>query len=209
MITVVVGHGHSPVGKGWGKRIDSGDAVIRLWNWHWQDPLDWGVKYDWGFFEIHHTSLSQYHKKNKKHPTEGYIGAILQDFPEKKLPPNTVEWDPKPVAGVGYSMGGVGTKGRLRLTRGVQAACWALEYKLPGEELILVGFDNTYLGRSLSIEKGFPAAYVNDPACSNFRDYAGGLTKYGNHDYAIEKPLLLRLGRERGVKVSFAQDIWK
>jgi hypothetical protein len=38
----VIGHGRSPVGRGWGSRIDACDLVVRMWDNHWQDEADWG-----------------------------------------------------------------------------------------------------------------------------------------------------------------------
>ena len=42
----IVGHGRSPLGKGWGSRID-GDTVIRLKNPSWQGKDDYGSRCDY------------------------------------------------------------------------------------------------------------------------------------------------------------------
>jgi hypothetical protein len=44
---VIVGHGPSPVGKGWGAEIDR-HIVVRAHNWEWQGAADYGSRCDYG-----------------------------------------------------------------------------------------------------------------------------------------------------------------
>lgn len=44
---VIIGHGESPLGKGWGPEIDRHE-VVRLKNWQdWQNPADYGSRLDY------------------------------------------------------------------------------------------------------------------------------------------------------------------
>lgn len=52
MRVAVIGHGPSPTGRGWGKKIDACDAVIRMWECGWQKPEDYGTRYDYGVFNL-------------------------------------------------------------------------------------------------------------------------------------------------------------
>lgn len=47
-IISVIGNGPSPVGKGWGERIDVSDKVIRLHDCQYQNRADYGRRYDIG-----------------------------------------------------------------------------------------------------------------------------------------------------------------
>lgn len=216
MTMVIVGHGKTPQGKRWGKKIDNCSSVMRLWNWHWQDQEDYGERYDYGFFEISGTEMARFNFHNKKTPTRGWVATGLhtntgKKFYTGKLPPKTALVNSRPWEQVGVMLGGKGTKGRLVLTRGVRAACWAIEQLMPGQSLVLVGFDNVYAGKALSTKEGYHATFVECPAGFPFRDYdqvAVGKTKYGNHDYQVEGPLLTLLADRAGVNLFHAQEVW-
>lgn len=205
MTVVIIGHGKSLVGKGWGSRIDACDTVVRLWDNHWQDVPDWGCKYDYGYIELSPKQMSRMKFYNKNTPRLGWIGGLLKSA-TYELPPNTTiikfgEW-----IELGKTLGGVGNTGKLKLTRGCAAACWAITHLKP-DQVILVGLDNVRERRALTPEEGFPDAYRVLPSTS-WKTYVGGGTKYHNHDYVAEGDILRVLSERTGVKLTHAQDTW-
>ena len=203
----IVGHGRSPEGKGWGKRIDSCEYVIRMWNWYWQDEADYGTKYDYGVLEDPQGILRNFEKFNQHEPTCGYVVSQLNHRIMPNFPPKTILVDQQPWTEIGVQLGGMGATGRLQFTRGTVAACWAIESARRGDRIILVGFDNVYERTALSIEKGFAAKWQKDPT-----NYWSGYTegrRYGNHDFAIENPVLQHLAAKHGVTVVYSQDAWQ
>lgn len=205
----IIGHGSSPTGRGWGRYIDACGKVVRMWNWHWQNLLDYGEAYHVGFYELHPTEMARFHRYNQRTPQHHWLGVRSHHKPyfEAPLSP-TVEIDPHPWVSLGISLGGMGTKGRLVLTRGSTAAAWAVEQAKPGDRVILVGFDNTKAGVALTKVDGFPNAYVESAGIFPFRNYKGGERRYSNHDYGVERPLLETLAERGNVELSFAEDIW-
>lgn len=207
-VVAVIGHGKSPVGRGWGALIDSSDVVIRMWDWHWQNPADYGFKYDYGLFEIAQGLIVDlFNKHNERTPSVAFLGSKLKPF-RGPLPHPTILIDPTPWERLGASRGARGETGKFKLTRGVVAVCWALTQVLPGSRVILVGFDNVHAQIGLSPEAGFPDEYRDLPSTFPFRNYKGGSTKYGNHDYAAERPLIEYLAAHHQVIVQFAEDVW-
>lgn len=205
----VIGHGRSPEGKGWGAKIDSCQTVIRMWDNHWQDERDYGVKYDYGYYEISPRQLERYIEYNRKVPKLGWLAGMLKSKTDHTPPENTLVISPWTWVNVGYyELGGrgAGEKGKLTLPRGMVAACWAVD-SVPGD-IILVGFDNTHAGKLLPIEEGFSDVYREQPSTGPFKDYHAGETKYHNHDHAVERPLIELLAKRAGKKVFFAQEIW-
>ena len=140
-------------------------------------------------------------------PAHGFIASVSARSVGLPLPPSTTLVDQAPWTALGTEMGGLGTRGILRLTRGSVAACWAISQASPGETVILVGFDNIYAREALPTPQAFSEHYLNEPSTAPMTHYCPGL-KGGNHDFAIERPLLERLAAERGVHLSFAQDVW-
>lgn len=206
-ITVaIVGHGKSPEGRGWGPKIDAADYVVRMWNWQWQGEADYGVKYDFGLIENCPSIISQFHKYNVRQPVRGWVVSDLGPY-KRGLPPEAEIINQKPWTDIGTAMGGVGATKHLQFTRGTVVACWAIEHAQPGDEVVLVGFDNVYCGTALAVKDGFSDAYVADPSGLSFVGYAPG-RRYGNHDFGIERPVMQHLADERGVKLTFSQDAW-
>lgn len=207
MNIVVVGHGLSPKNKGWGELIDHQDnLVLRMWNWHWQNSKDYGSRYDYGFYEISPVELKRFFRHNVRFPTKEWIAAKLKDYDGPLPEGSTCVLNPRGWINEAKDMGGSGKGKALKLTRGVQAAAWAIEEG--PQQVILVGFDNVKEAVALSIEKGYPSEYVECKAAFPFRDYVGGGTKYSSHDYAIEQPFLARLSERLGVTLVHAQDKW-
>lgn len=214
-VAAVIGHGKSPVGKLWGGKIDACDFVLRMWDWQWQKPEDWGTKYDYGLIEAFGWGINTFWEHNAHKPA---ICWVLSQRPEwereldrLKLPkPNNIVNSDR-YERIGKRDGARGTTGNFKIQRGAVAACWMLEQ--PNIcEVVLVGFDNAYKGKALTIAEGYPAEYVGLPSTYPFKDYEKyakvGSTKYGNHDYAAERPLLDRIAKAQRVKLSFAQDVW-
>lgn len=208
MTIVIIGHGASPTGKRWGLKIDGCTLVIRMWNWDWQNVPDYGWRYDYGFYEISSKEMMRFHHHNASYPVHGWIGSKLTPY-DGELPKRTEIIDPERWYCAAIQMGGEGAgRKRLKLTRGVRAAAWAIEKASKDDRLVLVGFDNVYAGRALTITEGYPDAFVKYPGGFPFRDYVGGGTKYRSHDYAIEGPFLQKLADRHKVELVHAQDVW-
>lgn len=211
-LTVIVGHGRSPEGRGWGTRIDAADCVIRMWNWEWQNPADCGTRYDYGLHETHRKVIGQWREHCTKHPARAYVVSILEryrdyerDFPDGSIFINQRQW----LNVEGRRIKGVGETGVWELTRGGIAACWAITQARDGDEIVLAGFDNMRAGIALPVDEAFGQAYQVDPAAWPLSDYTPGLTKNGNHDFPAELRLIQLMASQRGsIKLSFAQDIW-
>ena len=212
MIIVVVGHGRSPEGQGWGKLIDSADIVVRMWEWHWQAPVDYGTRYDWGLIETHRKVLDKFDAFNSGKPRLGWIASKLYCNARclATLPPNSIVVDQEQwLKQEGAAIKGFGETGKWQLTRGGVAACFAISRAKPGTTLVLVGFDNIRRGVALAPDAAFSPIYQADPAFWGMDGYKEGATKEGNHDYPAERRLIeLVASRRGGVTVAFAQDFW-
>jgi len=206
---VIIGHGKSPMGKGWGEKIDACDYVIRMWDNHWQNEADYGTKYDYGFFEAHPSMMPHFWQHKQRDPTEGWAASLLFHSPRAycQMPEGTELIDQAPWAEIGEQLGGMGETGRLQFTRGTIAACWAIENSEPGDQIILVGYDNIHAGTALPVRAGFPEEYLEQQSTFSFNGYKPG-RKYGNHDFQCENPVMQHLAKKHNVTVTFAQDIW-
>lgn len=70
MTICIVGHGPSIVGRKLGEFIDSHDIVIRMAECDWQDPVDWGSKYDIGIYS--QGPSIQWKNQTQRKPTGEY-----------------------------------------------------------------------------------------------------------------------------------------
>lgn len=209
MLIAIIGHGRSPEGRRWASRIDACDTVIRMWDWTWQDRADYGSRYDYGLIEIAPTLLDQVRRHNKAVPSKGWIGSQLHCGNRRVSPPLRTEIiDQRRWTRIGRAMGGIGKTGRLELTRGAVAACWAIENSEIRDKIVLVGFDNLQRGIALPLEEAFAPVYRANEGSYPFAGYIGDVTKFGNHDYAIEWPLLQALARLHAVEIVFADQAW-
>lgn len=207
---VIVGHGRSPEGRGWGRKIDRCSLVVRMWDWlPWQDAKDYGRKFDIGLFEIDPHFTATFWRHKQADPAMFWIGSVLSRPERCRIPEGTALVHQEPWNDIGKQMGGIGETGDLQFTRGTIAACWAIENSAPGDRIILVGFDNVKRGRTLSIEEGFSPAYRENPGSLSFRGYREEETKQGNHDFAVELPVLKHLATGHRVRLVFAEDVWK
>ncbi len=205
--TVIIGHGRSPERRGWGARIDAAPRVIRMWNWDWQDPADYGARYDLGIIETHAKVLRQWRECNARMPALGWLASMLlcdlETYCLLPRPCETIDQECWTRQG-----DGAGEHGEWQLTRGGIAACWAIDHSDPGGEIVLVGFDNIRAGVALAPDAAFAPVYQRHPGFWGMAGYREGATKEGNHDYAGERRLLAKLSAARGVSLWLAEDIW-
>lgn len=212
MTIAVIGHGRSPEGKGWGKRIDACSAVIRMWDWDWQEPKDYGKKYTHGLFVLTSKGLAAFTNNNKHTPSKGWL-AYNGKLADGCLPNGTELITARRWVKLGKFFGGVGLTGELTLTRGTVAACWAIENceRRDGNVVVLVGFDNVFQGINLPVTEAFPPKYWEE-YCQH---WAGKMEAYpenepqtATHDMRIEAPLLRTLAERNNVALQFAQEYW-
>jgi hypothetical protein len=204
----IIGHGRSPEGKAWASLIDACDTVIRMWDCQWQDPAVLGNRYDIGLYELHPTMMATFHENVRRNPRRGWVASLLKPVARSQILPRTQIVDQQRWNEIGIAMGGLGMTGRLQFTRGTIAACWAIEDAEPGDRVILVGFDNIRRGVTLPLDQAFCPAYRGNPGSYSFEGYRAQRTKDGNHDFAIELPVMRRLAADHGVSVVFAEDVW-
>lgn len=205
----IIGHGRSPEGKNWHMRINACDVVVRMWDWKWQSAIDYGTKWDFGFFEVHQSLMTVFHKHRKEiEPHCGWVASLLGSPERCVLPERTELVDQKKWNDMGRELGGCGETGRLQFTRGTIAVCWACEKFLPGAQIILVGFDNIELGKALPLQEAFSPAYRKNLGTFSFNSYKPNVSKYGNHDYAIELPVMRKVADLSGQKLVSALDTW-
>jgi hypothetical protein len=178
-----------------------------MWDWQWQDPADYGERYDFGFFEATPSMMRTFYGCNMRTPTRGWVASALAHHEHCKLPPLTEVVDQAPWNEIGLGLGGLGATKRLQFTRGTIATCWAIESN-PLSTIILVGFDNIRRGQTLPIDEAFSPAYRKNPGTFPFAQYEGGQTKHGNHDFAIELPVMRHLADKHGCQLRFAEDVW-
>jgi hypothetical protein len=204
--TVIIGHGRSPEGKGWGEKIDAADVVIRMWDCGWQSEEDYGTKYDFGFYEIAPGLTEKVVQFRKREPSRAWIGSLL--FKRGKVLPYTFQVDQTEWNNRCRRMGGIGKTGRLQFTRGTIAACWAITQLEEGDAVVLVGYDVIRVGITPKVEEAFSPEYRRNPGTFSFNGWVADQTKFGNHDYAIERPFLESMATSRGISLYFAQDVW-
>lgn len=213
MTIVVVGHGRSPEGKGWGSRIDQCSTVVRMWDWApWQGLSDYGEKYDYGLFVLTPKGLHVFQQHNKVIPSRGwlaYMGKPVNGKLPNSVPVELV--DPAPWCEMGLAAGGAGLSGRLTMTRGFVAAAWAIG-KAKTEPVVLVGFDNVLAQTNKPVSESFCPEYWK-LFNGRFDDkldkaYPTGQPKTETHDMGVELPLLYALATKHKVHLEFAQRIW-
>ncbi len=211
MTTAIIGHGRSPEGRGWGDRVDACGRVIRMWNWHWQAPEDYGRRYDWGLIEVHKQTIRDWREHNRHAPSQGWLASLLMryrgmigDMPPDAILLNQEVWLRQPQR----KYWGCGETGDWQLTRGGIAACWAISTAREGDTILLVGFDVIRAGVALPVEEAFSPAYRGSGGFFGMGAYKPGKTKEGNHDYPAERRLIEFLAARVPVSVQFAQDVW-
>lgn len=213
MTFAIIGHGRSPEGGGYGSKIDACQTVVRMWDWQWQNPLDYGEKYDYGLFVLTPRGLRIFTEHNTGKPSCSWL-AYFGKPTAGVLPQPSEVVDTSPWCQIAQQMGGAGLSGRFTLTRGCAAACWAItQAKGKEKQVVLVGFDNVKCGINRPIELSFHPNYW---ASYNARfekkiekAYPIGGAKTMTHDMAVELPLMRMLSEQYGVELVFANDIWQ
>lgn len=184
-----------------------------MWNWDWQQPADYGTRYDVGLLEVHPKIMKQWREFNRSTPTEGWVASQLHcGRASPPMPPNCLIVDQKTrwidQEGRAAGIKGAGETGEWELTRGGIAACWAMEHVSPRGEVILVGFDNIAAGIALPPEAAFSPEYQAHGGFWGMDGYKGGVSKEGNHDYIAEGLLLKAMAARLGIVLRFAEDVW-
>lgn len=208
---VIVGHGRSPEGRGWGPIIDSADSVVRMWNWHWQATADYGTRYDWGLIEVHKVCIRDWQKHNQHNPKKGWLGSMLLRYREmaSDLPAGVAIIQQEIWLKVMQRKDwGIGETGVWQLTRGGIAAAWAITNAKEFDTVVLVGFDVIKAGIAAPVEQAFSPEYMSSGGFFGMGAYVPGQTKEGNHDYPAERRLLEFLADRQAVTLQFAQDVW-
>lgn len=212
----VIGHGRSPEGRHWGALIDRCDVVVRMWDWGWQDREDYGERYDIGMLEAHPSYMLQWRRHNQHEPEVGWVASIVDHnvLSRCTTPVPTELFDQMPWVKYGQSIGGIGMTGRLRYTRGTLAALWTIT-RADARQVILVGFDSIQKRHAEPTQEAFSPTYLQNPGTFSFSHYSktvaedGTTTKHGNHDYAVERPVLEHYAAEHGVELLWANDVWE
>jgi hypothetical protein len=207
----IIGHGRSPEGRGWGERINAADHVVRMWNWHWQDPADYGTRYDTGVIEVHKTTIRDWRAHNQHQPESGWIASMLMRYRDMvtELPRGAQIIDQEKYLRLPpRQMRGFGETGVWQLTRGGIAACWAISSAREGDTVVLVGFDVIKAGIALPVVDAFSPEYMQSGGFFGMGAYVAGKSKEGNHDYAAERELYQFMAARSGVSVAYAEDIW-
>lgn len=179
-----------------------------MWDCHWQDPRDYGTRYDIGLYEAHPSMMAAFHKHRRRTPATGYVASLLLATPQDLLAEPTEIVDQARWNEEAKALGGIGATGRLQFQRGTIATTWEIERARPGDEIVLYGFDNTLARKALAVDVGYSKVYRDQPSTFSFGGYVAGVTKCGNHDFAIEGPYLAALAQRHGVKLTFAQEKW-
>lgn len=179
-----------------------------MWDCHWQNVADYGTRYDVGLYEAHPLMMAALHKHRRKTPSTGYVASLLGATAKSELLEPTqivsqTRWNDEARA-----IGGLGASGKLQFQRGTVAACWAIEWVRPGDEVLLFGFDNTVARKALPVNDGYSKTYIAQPSTGTFNGYVENAQRYGNHDFGIERTILERIAKRCGVKLTFAQEKW-
>lgn len=175
---VIIGGGASALRRGWGHFIDKADFVVRMFDHSWQEPADYGTRYDAGFFMINqgpaferwprpsHLVMATTGVMATTDPTEWW-GAISFEQFEPLIPAFKKRADFRL-----FKFYDLAERARaltpdslpkVVLARGTQAAIAALWHVKP-TRLILVGFDHMRAGcMTRSAHKPF------NPATNNLR----------------------------------------
>lgn len=163
----VVGHGPSMVGKGLGEVIDKHNVVIRMVEWGWQNPIDYGDKYNIGIY--------------CQGPSKEMIGK------EPKLP-SQAYWKYLVNGNTGKDHLDITNSVNLRsnlkrkISRGTAAFICAYDL-LESKQITLAGFDAVRQGQ-----------YNEDHHPEQFKNYMGNRgVRTNTHDWRGEMILIMKM----------------
>jgi hypothetical protein len=191
MKIAVIGHGPSPVGQGWGWEIDRCDAVWRFWDCHWQDPADYGTRYDIGLFTAVPGELKFFRRHRRRDPGAWFaydLRGLYRNGHVEPLHQPVVSFDARPWVEQARRLGGRGAGGRLELSRGCAASMMAMTAGKT-DRLILVGLDAIRDGN-------LPADHYPEDFKACIRETGRTMnlshlgTRTGSHDWAVERKLI-------------------
>jgi hypothetical protein len=201
----VVGHGPSPQGQGWGAAIDRCDAVVRMWDCHWQAASDYGTRYDFGLFTAWPRDLALLRRFVRRAPGAWWAYDIRGRLGALKDAPAALRFDPAPHVALLRAAGARGARGRIELSRGGAALLATLEFLRP-RTLHLVGFDGLRDG-DFPLDR-HPAGFSQALALMGRRvdtRFFGRVT--ATHDPAAERALIERAAAAQGCALAWGFDL--
>lgn len=205
---VVIGHGPSPVGMGWGPRIDAAATVIRMVDCDWQGAADYGTRYDIGVLTSPMGRINGLLATNRRRPAAWWLYdhhrklsavadlAMVAGLPCRRMPPDRLA---QAVAEMEADGAANGRGYRLDLTRGTAAVVTA-RADSPAEAIVLVGFDDVYRGHMAA--DSYAPGFLRQMGGA-MPSWPAGATKTRAHDYAGESRLMRRL---HGVRFGFGEE---
>jgi len=203
----IIGHGPSPEGRGWGRKIDRCDHVVRMFNCGWQATEDYGCRYDAGVLTADARTIAWLHERPVRKPESwwiyspgGSVFTVKGDAPCELI--TMAEHGPRGV--VGAEM----VDGKFAYTRGTAAVLHAIG-KRP-DMVVLVGMDDVAGG--LFGRVAYPEACRSEMSLKPDL-FAGeprptGETRSECHDLSIERQMIYHTAREFDVRVVTAQEVW-
>jgi hypothetical protein len=196
----IVGHGRSPIGRGWGAKIDACDTVVRFWDCDWQGPDDYGTRFDVGVYTALPNEMAQRRRHGKMDAPVWWAYDPRGTKPAVGTPIAPAPW----IARMSFDELRRRAGRRLELSRGTAAACAALDWYWP-EEIILIGFDAVRDG-TLAVDH-YPDSfknYLRDEGRATNLHRNGPCT--ASHVWAAERKLIEDLAFERDSKIVWGLD---
>lgn len=210
---VIVGHGPSPKGRGWGKHIDAAETVVRMFDCGWQSPEDYGTRYDIGVVTLAARQLNWFATEATRRPAlwwlyrqDGAWFSVKGETPQEMF---TVDQDRQTALDIGAQTLG----GNFALTRGTAAACNAIR-RLGVGTVVLVGFDEVR-ARRFSQQPYSPECLAHmqrRPDCptigADMTARAPDQTQTLGHDVSVEMDVIMKAAAECGVNALHADEVW-
>lgn len=180
----VIGHGQSPLGKGWGPRIDE-YLVIRLKNPSWQKKEDYGTRVDYMCSSTETLPVMLDYKQVPKayfaQPKKGEWNATTEaNFRSRAQAPLTIPLQLFLTWNAIFKT--YGREDVRNFSLGMFAILCACEF-LKAEEIRLVGFDNMLNPDLLEYHKADRGKWIT------------------RHDWKAEKRMLPLIEKKYGVKI--------
>lgn len=203
---VVIGHGPSPSGKGWGRQIDAAVTVVRMFNCSWQSAEDYGTKYTAGLITADARSIDWLHRFPVRRPEawwvyspQGAVFTMAGDVPQDLITLHDERLD-------AVVIGAKTTGHTYAFTRGTAAALHAIS-KNP-DRLVLVGMDEVAAGQ-------FSATAYSDHCHADMARNSdlrvneprpGGQVRSDCHDLSIEMAIIRAAAERNGLTVQTAEE---
>lgn len=180
----IIGHGPSPVGRGWGPRIDA-QTVVRMHDWAHQPAEDYGSRCDHAV--LPGPWLDRALGQLGRAPICAWWIYMLPGRRPRIPIPATVLGVPTRAIEVAIEMDAPAP------TRGLCAAAMSAA-TFPEEEIVLVGFDTLRAGAATQYPDWYGMKIGEDRI---------GRSANHRHDFAAERAALAHLPRVR-----HAEDVW-